>query len=370
MNTHHRHRLHHGRLALLIGLVIAGGYLYGRSGLPGVGITQAQEADAPRYTDDEARTIALFEDARDSVVNINTTGRQIALLTRQVYEVPRGVGSGFFWDDRGHVVTNFHVLQGASGAQIVLADQRRFDAKLVGVSPDHDLAVLKIPVKPGEVKPLTPGVSADLKVGQFVYAIGNPFGLDYTLTRGIVSALDRKITAVTGRPIDEAIQTDAAINQGNSGGPLLDSSGRLIGVNTAILSPSGGSAGIGFAVPIDTVKRVVPQLIKTGRYTQPKLGIHINDRVGLLVLRKAGVRGVPVLGVVEGSGAAEVGLKPATRGALGRVRIGDIVVAIDGKPVYSSNNVYLILEEHEPGDEVTLTVWRNGDTFDTGITLE
>ena len=215
---------------------------------------------------DEKSTIALFEKSRDSVVYINTLQLVQDVWTRDVFAVPRGTGSGFIWDGAGHVVTNFHVIRGASQATVKLVDGRDYQAALVGASPAHDIAVLRIGVGFKRPPPVPVGTSADLKVGQKVYAIGNPFGLDQTLTTGIISALNREIDSVNDRKIRNVIQTDAAINPGNSGGPLLDSAGRLIGINTAIYSPSGASAGIGFAVPVDTGMRVVPQLIKSGRY--------------------------------------------------------------------------------------------------------
>src|SRR5690606_13440373 len=215
---------------------------------------------------EEQATIDLFERSRMSVVFIATTQRVVDVWTRNALQVPRGTGSGFIWDESGHVITNNHVLQGASGAQVRLADGRSFDAELVGRSPYHDLAVLRIRVEDGESPaPLPIGTSEDLRVGQKVFAVGNPFGLDWTLTTGIVSALNRELPTDSGLSIRDLIQTDAAINPGNSGGPLLDSAGRLIGVNTAIFSPSGAYAGIGFSVPVDTVNRVVPRLIATGR---------------------------------------------------------------------------------------------------------
>jgi len=372
-------------LLILLLIAAASGFVLGRGwiSLPDARQTEAQPATAPatparpaptpaegRFTDDEARNIALFERARDAVVNINAMGRRIDLFTRRVREVPRGMGSGFFWDERGHVVTNFHVIRNASGAQVVLADQSTLDAKLVGASPDHDLAVLKVDVTPGQAQRLPIGVSTDLKVGQFVYAIGNPYGLDYTLTRGIISALDREMTAVTGRPISEAIQTDAAINPGNSGGPLLDSAGRLIGVNTAIFSPSGASAGIGFAVPIDTVARVVPQLIEKGEYTPPSIGIRISDRVSAQLLRRLDVEGVLILGVEEGSGAADAGLRPTKRARDGGIILGDIITAIDGEPVTDANDLYLILDEHTAGDTVTVTIRRGQEELDAEVALQ
>jgi S1-C subfamily serine protease len=215
--------------------------------------------------EDEKATIALFEKARGSVVFITTSQLVRDAWTRNVFQVPRGSGSGFIWDDAGHVVTNYHVIRGASQATVKLADGRDYAAGLVGVSEEHDIAVLRIGVGFKRPPPVPIGTSADLRVGQKVFAIGNPFGLDWTLTSGIVSALDRALPGEEpGGAIEHLIQTDAAINPGNSGGPLLDSAGRLIGINTAIYSPSGASAGIGFSVPVDTVRRVVPQLIAAG----------------------------------------------------------------------------------------------------------
>ncbi len=211
---------------------------------------------------DEKTTIRVFENARGSVVSISTTQLVEDVWSQNVYSVPRGTGSGIIWDDAGHVLTNFHVIQGASEATIRLADGRKFRASLVGASPAHDIAVLKIGVAFRRPAPIPIGTSGDLKVGQRVFAIGNPFGLDWTLTTGIVSALNRSLREPQGNAVQHLIQTDAAINPGNSGGPLLDSSGRLIGMNTAIYSPSGASAGIGFAVPVDTIMDVVPQLIR------------------------------------------------------------------------------------------------------------
>jgi S1-C subfamily serine protease len=222
---------------------------------------------------DEKATIDLFERASPSVVYISTRRRVVDFWRRDVRNVPQGTGSGFIWDEAGHVVTNYHVIEGASQAEVRLNDGRTYDAGLVGASPMHDLAVLRINV-PIDRPPAVPlGSSGDLRVGQKVFAIGNPFGLDYTLTSGLVSALDRSLSEGSGIAIRHLIQTDAAINPGNSGGPLLDSAGRLIGINTAIYSPSGASVGIGFAVPVDTVNRVVPQLIAEGEYRGPSLGV-------------------------------------------------------------------------------------------------
>lgn len=316
---------------------------------------------------EEKATIELFRAVRDSVVFISTAERVRDPWSRNVYEQPRGTGSGFLWDARGHVVTNDHVIEGASAATVRLADGRSFPATLVGRDPSHDLAVLRIDSR-DLPPPVALGSSADLQVGQTVLAIGNPFGLDWTLTRGIVSALDRELPSRTGRPITGLIQSDAAINPGNSGGPLLDSAGRLIGVNTAIYSPSGTSAGIGFAVPVGTVNRVVPQLIETGRYAPPVIGISFDPRVNDLA-RREGIEGVMILGVEPGSPAARAGLEPARFSGDGRLVAGDIIVGFDGQPVARIDDLLAALDRHRPGDTVTLTLRRDGQERDVEIEL-
>jgi S1-C subfamily serine protease len=243
---------------------------------------------------DEQATIDLFERSKVSVVYISTRKEVMDFWTRNTLSVPQGTGSGFIWDDQDHVVTNLHVIAGASEAWIRLSDGRDYNASLVGASPDHDLAVLKITVPTNRPPALPVGTSHDLKVGQRVFAIGNPFGLDWTLTTGIVSALDRSLNAENGATIEHLVQTDAAINPGNSGGPLLDSAGRLIGVTTAIYSPSGAYAGVGFAVPVDTINRIVPKLIATGRYERPTLGIGMDEDMNTAITQHLGVQGVAV----------------------------------------------------------------------------
>ena len=218
----------------------------------------------------EKTTIELFQNASPSVVYLTTRSRVANPFSMRAVEVEAGSGSGFMWDEQGHIVTNFHVLQEASSARVVMWDQSSYEATLVGGSPDHDLAVLRIAAPPEKLRPVPIGESASLLVGQAVYAIGNPFGLNQTLTTGVLSAKSRIIQSPTGRSIEDVIQIDAAINPGNSGGPLLDSAGRLIGVNTAIYSPSGASAGVGFTIPVDTVNRVVPQIIANGHYDHRK----------------------------------------------------------------------------------------------------
>jgi len=308
----------------------------------------------------EQNNIAVFRRVSPSVVHITTLSQQRDFFSRNVTEVPSGTGSGFFWDEQGHIVTNFHVIRGASAAKVTLSDQSSFDARLVGVDPDRDLAVLRITAPRERLLPVPMGSSRELLVGQTVYAIGNPFGLDQTLTRGIVSALNREIESLTQRTIRNAIQTDAAINPGNSGGPLLDSAGRLIGVNTSIFSPSGGSNGIGFAIPADEVNRVVPQLIQHGRVIRPALGLTAGTEQLRQVLRLP--KGVVLIGLQAGGAAQRAGLKPFMRGRDGRIVGGDVITAVNGTPVSDLDTLLNELEERQIGEKVTLTVWNGGKT--------
>jgi S1-C subfamily serine protease len=270
------------------------------------------------------------------------------------------------WDRQGHVVTNFHVILNSDSLVVTLADRTDWKATVVGVEPDKDLAVLRIGAPEAKLPPILVGTSRDLKVGQKVFAIGNPFGLDETLTTGIVSALGRTIDAITGRKILNVIQTDAAINPGNSGGPLLDSAGRLIGVNTQIASPSGASAGIGFAVPVDTVNEVVPQLIAHGRVIRPRLGISPAQEG---IVRRLGVSGVLVMTVQDGTGAAKAGLRPTRRGADGSIELGDIIVGIAGKKVESYDDLVSVLEKQKIGDAVPVRILRDGKEQTVDVTL-
>nr|WP_143903585.1 trypsin-like peptidase domain-containing protein [Tepidimonas thermarum] len=319
---------------------------------------------------DEQATIELFEKARDSVVFISTAQVVRDAWTRNVWEVPRGNGSGFIWDDAGHVVTNFHVIEGASSATVRLADGRDYRAALVGASPAHDIAVLRIGVGFKRPPPVPIGTSHDLKVGQKVFAIGNPFGLDWTLTTGIVSALDRTLDGGAGKPpIQHLIQTDAAINPGNSGGPLLDSAGRLIGINTAIYSPSGASAGIGFAVPVDTVRRVVPQLIERGRYVRPALGIEVDETLNQRLAQATGVAGVYVLRVQPGGAADKAGLQAVRLGPQG-LEPGDVITAVQGQPVESVAQLLARLDDFQVGDTVRLRVRRGEASRELDLTLQ
>ncbi len=319
---------------------------------------------------DEKSTIDLFEKSRGSVVYITTKAEVRDFWTRNVFSVPRGTGSGFIWDDAGHVITNYHVIENASEATVKLADGRDYKAALVGASPAHDIAVLKIGVGFKRPPPVPLGTSHDLKVGQKVYAIGNPFGLDWTLTTGIISALDRSLGGDNGGTIEHLIQTDAAINPGNSGGPLLDSAGRLIGINTAIYSPSGANAGIGFAVPVDTVNRVVPQLIKGGKYIRPALGIEVDESVNQRIAELRGVEGVVILRISPGSAAEAAGLKGATVARDGGIVPGDTIVAIGGKPVDGVGKLLSTLDDHKVGEVVKVTVLREGKKVDVDVALQ
>ncbi len=319
---------------------------------------------------DEQATIEIFRRASPSVVYITTRTQVRDFWTRNVMSVPRGTGSGFVWDDEGHIVTNNHVIEGASEATVRLNDGRSYPAVLVGTSPGHDLAVLRINVAFDRPPPVPIGTSGDLEVGQKVFAIGNPFGLDYTLTGGLVSALDRTLREENGAAIDRVIQTDAAINPGNSGGPLLDSAGRLIGINTAIYSPSGAYAGIGFAVPVDTVNRVVPELIARGRYVRPSLGVRVDERLNAALTRQLGISGVLLLGVEPGSAAERAGLRGSQVDLRGQIVPGDVLRAVDGQPVTSVAELLARLDDYRVGDAVTLRVWRDGREFDTEVMLE
>lgn len=318
---------------------------------------------------DEKSTIELFERSRDSVVYISTSERVMDFWSRNIFTIPRGTGSGFIWDDKGHVVTNYHVIEGASEARVRLSDGKEYKASLVGASPMHDLAVLKIGSSfKGHSLPV--GTSHNLKVGQKVFAIGNPFGLDWTLTTGIVSALDRSLKGESGSVIEHLIQTDAAINPGNSGGPLLDSAGRLIGINTAIYSPSGASAGVGFAVPVDTVNRVVPQLIGRGKYVRPSLGIEIDQDLNEVITSQLGVKGVVVLRVAPGSPAARAGLKGSRVDRDGSLTPGDIITAVQGKQVETIPKLLARLDDFKVGESVTITILRDGKQQQRSIQLQ
>ena len=334
------------------------------------GRTEAQpRAVTPRgpLAADELANVELFKKASPSVVHITSLAAQRDMFSPAVQQVPRGTGTGFVWDAAGHIVTNFHVIQGANGARVTLADQSTYDATLVGYFADRDLAVLKINAPKEKLPPLAVGTSRDLLVGQRVYAIGNPFGLDQTLTIGIVSALNREIESFNSRTIRGVVQTDAAINPGNSGGPLLDSAGRLIGVNTQIASPSGASAGIGFAIPVDEVNRIVPRLIRDGRFVRPAIGVTAGSQQLHRALKLP--QGVAVVQVGRGSPAAQAGLEPFRRGARGEIIAGDVILSVDGEVVANFDDMLTQLERRRAGDVVTIAVWRGGATRQVAVQL-
>lgn len=323
---------------------------------------QAQEF----ATDDERNTIEVFEYASPSVVYV--TNQQVVRDPRSfdLLTVPRGAGTGFVWDERGYIVTNFHVIENARKVVITLQDQSIWPAEVVGLAPEKDLAVLKINAPDKKLQPLRRGDSSELMVGRKVLAIGNPFGLDATLTTGVVSALGREIEAPDQRKIRNVIQTDAAINPGNSGGPLLNSQAELIGVNTMIYSPSGASAGIGFAIPVNTLKDIVPQLIEHGRIVRPVIGIDIAPDQWA---RQSGVKGVAVLRVAPGSPADRAGLRGAQRSRWGTIILGDIITAIDQHPTRNYDELMTALEKYAPGDRVELVFARDGKTERRSLTL-
>ncbi|MEM6456574.1 MAG: trypsin-like peptidase domain-containing protein [Acidobacteriota bacterium] len=316
------------------------------------------DADLSALTTSETRDIRVFRQTAPSVVYV--TSRAIARdFSLNVFEIQRGTGSGFLWDEKGHVVTNYHVVAQGTRFTIAFADRdEEVDAELVGYAEDKDLAVLRLIDPPrGLLQPIRLGRSDALQVGQRVLAIGNPFGLDHTLTTGVVSALGRELSASSGRLIRDMVQTDAAINPGNSGGPLLDSAGRLIGVNTAIFSPSGASAGIGFAVPVDTVRRLVPQLIRSGRPIQPGIGIvPLSDRL----TQRYGIEGIVIRQVRPDGPADAVGLEGLRITRRGRVTDwGDVIVAVNDEPVRTLDDLLYAFEQIGVGQRAELTVERD-----------
>ena len=307
----------------------------------------------------EKSVIELFEVSKQSVAYIFTESVENGFFQQRVAE---GAGSGFIWDQEGHVVTNAHVVANARRIKVQLDSGKTYAARLVGVTPNYDLAVVKLlNVDANDLRAIPVGTSDDLKVGQSVFAIGNPFGLSKTLTAGIVSALERTLPTDTGREIAGVIQTDAAINPGNSGGPLLDSSGRLIGVNTAIVSKSGSSAGVGFAIPVDLVNTIVPQLIQKGRIPRAGIGIAAADEA---VTARLGIRGIAIAGVEPGSAADKAGLRPID---MQRGVLGDVIVAVNSKPVANVAQMARVLEKVGIGNQATLTVVRDNQEISINV---
>jgi len=344
---------------------------------PSASEAAAPQTSAPAPADQSAADGRLIEDERNTIDVVRKTKNSVVFITNLQYLrdffftsdelVPRGSGSGFVWDDRGHIVTNFHVIDEGVKYMVSLPDQRQVDATLVGRDPTKDIAVLKLSEPVPGLAPVTIGTSRDLQVGQKVVAIGNPFGFDHTVTRGIVSALGRTMPGAGGVSIRDMIQTDASINPGNSGGPLLNSAGELIGMNTVIVSPSGASSGVGFAVPVDTVKKVVPQIIQSGKVTRPDIdGLSfVRDEVA----RRAKVEGAVVLEATRGSRAYELGLRGLNRDRYGRLLIRDVITGIDRMKIKSYDDLFAVLDGYKIGDTVTLTVEREGESREVRIRL-
>ncbi len=338
------------------------------SGTPAAGTPVVAAPGPQALLEDERNTIDIFHATSNSVVFVTSAQWQRGgLFGLSATQVSQGTGSGFIWDDDRHVVTNFHVVRGNNAFSVSFADGTSYEAKLIGVDPHKDLAVLELDASVSLPRPLAQGSSKSLRVGQKVLAIGNPFGLDHTLTTGVISALGREMQSLAGTTIEDVIQTDASINPGSSGGPLLDSSGRLIGVNTSIISASGQSAGIGFAVPVDTVKRVVPQLIKEGRVRRVGVGVRILPDHQAANL---GVEGVVVTEPVPGGAAARAGIRPMEIDRRGRVYNMDVIVGIDDIPVSTFDDLYRALDTKKPGERVTLHLKRNGHDAQVELTLQ
>jgi len=317
-------------------------------------------------TGEEANTIEIYKKARRSVVYVTNVALRRDFFSLNVHQIPQGAGSGFIWDDSGIIVTNYHVVHGASRVTITLFDHSNWNAEVVGLAPSKDIAVLRIEAPRSKIKALPLGNSAQLEVGRKVLAIGNPFGLDTTLTVGVVSALGREIDSMSDRKIHNVIQTDAAINPGNSGGPLLNSLGQLIGINAAIYSPNGASVGIGFAIPVNTVKKIVPQLIQYGRIIRPIMGIEpAPDNWA----RQYDVKGVPLLRVTPNFPAARAGMIGIRRNWRGDLVFGDIIIAIDNKAVTDNDSLLSVLEDHKSGDTVTVTTERDSEKRRFRVTL-
>lgn len=317
----------------------------------------------------EAKTIEIYRKVVPSTVNVSNIKLARNFFYGEV-EVPQGAGSGFVWDDKGHIVTNFHVVQGGNTFVVTFYnDPKQYKATIVGTAPDKDIAVLKLKEMPSKLTPISVGTSKDLQVGQSSFAIGSPFGLDYTLTTGVVSALGRKIDGIGGVKINDMIQTDAAINMGNSGGPLLNSTAELIGMNTVIFSTSGSSAGLGFAVPTDTITAIVPQLIKHGRIIRPGLGIGIvPDTMKQRMIHSD--KGLIISYIDEKGGAAEAGLKGITQDKYGRIFLGDIILSVDGKAVNNLDDIYQVVEKKKIGDTVIVKYSRDGKTLTASVRLK
>ena len=315
---------------------------------------------------DELSTIELFEQVSPAVVHVTSVAVLQNAFTMDIREMRAGTGSGFVWNTEGHIVTNLHVIRDGQGAVVTLADNSNHSARLVGFDAANDLAVLKIDVPPGSLTPIAIGESSNLNVGQKVFAIGSPFEFDHTLTTGVIGGLNRTFGTASGT-IHNAIQTDAAINPGNSGGPLLDSTGRLIGVNTAIVSESGGSHGIGFAIPVDLVNVAVPDLIRTGSISRPWLGVVVREEFDP---QRNRLPGVLVQQVIPNGPADKAEILPIRRGDYLETLAGDRILAINEDPIRTARDLLDLLTQYRAGDSVTVTIFRNGKKQDVSVMLE
>jgi len=336
------------------------------------GFQDGPSAAEASLTEDERVNIRVYEEVSPAVVNITTTSLEYTWFFEAV---PRqGVGSGFLLDTRGHIATNYHVIRGAEKLEVTLHDKERYDAVAIGVDPVNDIAVIKIEAPEDNLYPVSLGESEGLRVGQKVLAIGNPFGLEQTLTTGVISSLERTLRSEMGL-IDQVIQTDAAINPGNSGGPLLDRSGRVIGINTAIFSGTGESAGIGFAVPVNALKRVLPDLLERGEVNRPWFGVQ-GRSLGSSLARALDLpveRGFLVELVEEGSTADLGGIRPGGRqvfyGNFPLIIGGDVIVSLAGQEVASIEDIRNILKDRRPGEEVSVSFYRGRELIEKTIQL-
>ncbi|HEU4871119.1 MAG TPA: trypsin-like peptidase domain-containing protein [Pyrinomonadaceae bacterium] len=363
-------------IALISGLFAAGTVvfvdrIYNRFQPSGAAFSEAPPAGIsdPATSTDEQNNIEVYRTLSPGVVFIHSTS-----YARDFFgfvEPQEGSGSGSILDQQGNILTNYHVIEGAQKLSVSMGGKKDYSAIVVGGDPDTDLAVIRLTEKPAGPLTVVPlGDSDKLVVGQKVLAIGNPFGLDRTLTTGVISGLQRPLRARNNRLIEGAIQTDASINPGNSGGPLLDSHGRMIGINSQILSPSGSSAGVGFAVPVSIAKRVVPQLLQNGRVRRPKLGINTRDvamiknQVDLPV-----ADGVLIVNVARGSGAATAGLRGIQQTEMGDIELGDIIVGIDNEKVGNTDDLFKVLDKHQIGETVQVQIWRDGRRMSVPVRL-
>jgi putative serine protease PepD len=323
----------------------------------------------PSTSTDEQNNIEVYRTLSPGVVFIHSTSYARDFFGYVEQQV--GSGSGSILDQEGNILTNYHVIEGAQKLSVSLGGKKDYPATVVGGDPDTDLAIIRLTEKPaGPLTVIPLGDSEKLVVGQKVLAIGNPFGLDRTLTTGVISGLQRPIRARNDRLIEGAIQTDASINPGNSGGPLLDSRGRMIGINSQILSPSGSSAGVGFAVPVGIAKRVVPQILQYGTVRRPKLGISTRDVAQFRNQVDFPVSdGVLIIQVARGSGAASAGLRGMQQTEMGDVELGDIIVGINNDKVGNSDDLFRVLDKHQIGETVQVQIWRNGRQMSVPVRL-